>query len=101
MDNSHNIRTSVSVFVIVFAVVLAFSYFYEMMKNKGDSTYRFDWKKQSLISLAASSGAALITSLFLMCKEGKMGMLKFGMGCAPCGMKNKMQLTRYRMSCSE
>lgn len=99
MDNSQNIRTSLTVFGLVFAVVLVFKYFYEKMKNKDDLTYRFDWRREILISLAFASGAALISSIFFMCKKESsldLGMRKNKMRGCGCGPN---QMMRYRMSC--
>jgi len=84
------------------------------MQNKDVEDWTFDWKKNSLIALAFSSGGALISSLFLMKKSNRDSSLlspsnvslkelgldmshKMDGGCSPCKMMKQDMRNPYKM----
>lgn len=114
MNNSHNIKTSICLFISVFLITLIFNYFYQTMKNKDDTEYKFDWNKYILISSAWGSGIALIFSLYFSFQNKKESTLvedynlfseknvsmKQGMGCGCTGkqsMQNPMNILKPKM----
>lgn len=99
---SNIVCTSLIIFALITGIVYIFSYLYDKNKNcELPDTYSFDRKKYLILSIAAGSLAALVTSIFLMIKDKQIvknnkenvfsGKISQKMGCAGvCSVKNKM-----------
>lgn len=104
MDSKKIMNTSVYVFIIVFFVTLAISYYKDKQDHKEEPEYKFNLQRFGLLSLAIASGAALVSCIYFNMQAKSKG-LKFG--CGACSATNKMKIQtdypfhsmKYNMQC--
>jgi hypothetical protein len=96
MENKKIILSSLQVMIISFIIVLGSYFSFEKFKNRQNLSYKFDWRKYTLLSTLWAVGITLLFSLYCTYSKKQVKIvlpkqpLSLNMGCG-CDSQIKMK----------